>query len=547
MRLHQAVAWAVLAVVLTAGAARAEHVVGWRGDRTGAFADAAPVTDWSETEHVLWKTPLPSWSNASPAVVKGRVFVLSEPNHLLCLDEKTGKLLWQRENDHLDLILPRDEAARVRRLWEEEWEFERARNVFLWEEQTLLEKLRAAPGDPNLLARQADLRRRMHAAGLDFSRKGEGVSDEEARVRGHRREMLRQKYGLYFTTWEHWDMWIGYTMATPVSDGECVYVSLGQNVVACYDLDGHRRWMKWFKEVPRPRKWKGIDGDLYWNGYPRALFVASPLLVGDTLVVQGGREIRGMDRHTGAVRWSRLILGYIEYAVGSPVHVTLPDRDVVVTAWGDALRLGDGTLLATGVGYAPNGASPVAVGDTVYFINGANPGGRVPGVRNTIEAVRLKPAGHDRVTLEAVWKKPFANKTSVSPVVHDGLLYHIRGNALVVRDARTGELLGPGVRVEHDYPSPCLAGRYVVVSDSAGHFTVVRAGRNLEMVARNVLETDPLRGAKLEQRRQLSGKLAWRFMLATPFFDGGRMFVRSYDNLYCIGAPGAAGRQGGDE
>jgi outer membrane protein assembly factor BamB len=33
---------------------------------------------------------------------------------------------------------------------------------------------------------------------------------------------------------------------TPVSDGKSVWVFLGTGVVACYDLEGKRRWIDWF-------------------------------------------------------------------------------------------------------------------------------------------------------------------------------------------------------------------------------------------------------------------------------------------------------------
>ena len=79
--------------------------VGWRMDGSGVFATAKPQTHWGTTDHVVWATPLPQWSNASPVLVSDRIFVCAEPSTLLCLD-LTGKILWQHSLDYSDLPAP---------------------------------------------------------------------------------------------------------------------------------------------------------------------------------------------------------------------------------------------------------------------------------------------------------------------------------------------------------------------------------------------------------------------------------------------------------
>jgi len=90
-----------LSSVLGLGVAGAEPV-GWRSNGESAFPEAAPPLHWSATSNVVWKTKLPKWSNASPILVGQRVFVCAEPDTLLCLDKKTGAILWQKENPHPD-------------------------------------------------------------------------------------------------------------------------------------------------------------------------------------------------------------------------------------------------------------------------------------------------------------------------------------------------------------------------------------------------------------------------------------------------------------
>ena len=56
----------------------------------------------------------------------------------------------------------------------------------------------------------------------------------------------------------------GNAAATPASDGQCVYACFGYGIVACYDLQGQRKWITCLKGTP--------------PGYGRS---ASPVLVGD--------------------------------------------------------------------------------------------------------------------------------------------------------------------------------------------------------------------------------------------------------------------------
>jgi len=54
-------------------------IVGWRTDGTGTYPKANPLTKWSTTQNVIWKTPLAKWSNATPIIVGDRLFVCGEP------------------------------------------------------------------------------------------------------------------------------------------------------------------------------------------------------------------------------------------------------------------------------------------------------------------------------------------------------------------------------------------------------------------------------------------------------------------------------------
>lgn len=76
----------------------------WRGPtRDGLAAPGqSPLIQWSETENVLWKAPLPGRGHSSPTVVGERIYLatadpVTKSQSVLCLDRKSGRLLWQSE------------------------------------------------------------------------------------------------------------------------------------------------------------------------------------------------------------------------------------------------------------------------------------------------------------------------------------------------------------------------------------------------------------------------------------------------------------------
>lgn len=76
----------------------------WRGpQRNGiAAADQTPPLKWSESENILWKSPVPGRGHGSPTVVGDQVFLATaehdrEVQSVLCFDRITGKRKWQTE------------------------------------------------------------------------------------------------------------------------------------------------------------------------------------------------------------------------------------------------------------------------------------------------------------------------------------------------------------------------------------------------------------------------------------------------------------------
>src|SRR5688572_22665052 len=85
----------VLSALALLGAS-ADAPVGWRTDGTGSYRAADAPREWSTEKNVRWKTPLPGRSQGSPIVVGDRVFVVSDPAELLCINAADGSIVWRR-------------------------------------------------------------------------------------------------------------------------------------------------------------------------------------------------------------------------------------------------------------------------------------------------------------------------------------------------------------------------------------------------------------------------------------------------------------------
>jgi hypothetical protein len=80
----------------------AENWPCWRGPHhDGTSLEQGVPVYWSATSNVLWKVELPGSGHASPIVWGDRIFTVSalpdtQARLLLCLDRRTGKMLWQQ-------------------------------------------------------------------------------------------------------------------------------------------------------------------------------------------------------------------------------------------------------------------------------------------------------------------------------------------------------------------------------------------------------------------------------------------------------------------
>jgi outer membrane protein assembly factor BamB len=92
-----------LFVAVTPPAAFSENWPGFRGPtRQGISQEKDVPVEWSATSSIAWKAPVPGLGWSSPIVFGDRVFVTTATEkgvsyRLLCLDRKTGDVLWNKQ------------------------------------------------------------------------------------------------------------------------------------------------------------------------------------------------------------------------------------------------------------------------------------------------------------------------------------------------------------------------------------------------------------------------------------------------------------------
>lgn len=264
----------------------------------------------------------------------------------------------------------------------------------------------------------------------------------------------------------------GYAAPTPVCDGHDAFFLFGSGLVACFSIDGHRKWEQYIEPI----------GQTYGHS-------SSPLLIGRTLVVNVS-HLTALDADTGHVLWE---CAEAEHTYGTPVIMNLGGTAVVVTPVGKIVRVSDGRVLARDVapdlGGSEFGISPVASGDTVYL------GDR------TITALKLSLDG-EAVRAQTVWTAHPDASGFASPVVWDGMFFFVgKAAECLVLDAKTGTKLleqelkiGPAGVEDSDlnsanlYPSLVIAGGKLLVTNDKGQSFIYEASKELKEIARNRLK-----------------------------------------------------------
>jgi len=438
-------------VLSVAGIAAAPPgTVGWRTDGTGAYPQAKPPRTWAADQHIVWKTRMPGWSNATPVIIGDKLLVCSEPATLMCVNLADGKILWQKDNAYQDVVLPA--ALQQRREAEEKQADVLLGQIRLadMEAAALRKKLQANQDDKEVLQKKlADLK--TQTAGWKLALK-------DFPLAGKFRQPPKDGTG-------------GFSSPTPTTDGRNVYVIFGNGLAACFDLEGNRKWLQNVEHSTAP----------YGHG-------SSPLLVGNKLLVHFA-DLVALDVKDGAELWrAKLPPNH-----GTAIPTRIGDVDVAIHPNGALVRVADGVVLADKLGSSgPN--SPLLHEGVVYFI------------RNDARAVKL-PTDPAAVKAEPLWKARLTGGGYwfASPVIHEGLIYGLNAMGILsVVEAGTGNLVYekrlPFGRAQV-YPSVALAGGLVFISSDEGITLVLEPGREYKEIAKNTLE--PFRSTPVFQGKRM--------------------------------------------
>lgn len=437
-----------------------------------------------ESKNIRWMTRLPARSTSTPILVGERLFVMAEPDELLCLDTNSGKILWTRTINSYDTVTADEREKQPK---------------FAATIDPLVTKLRQETNELQRVRLRAEIQKELVA--IDVKR-------FEIDANGH----FESHFGI-----------VGFTMPTPVSNGQHIYVWSGMGIATCFDLQGNRLWITRVKT-------------------DHLSYGSTPALVDGVLVVFLNK-LYGIDAATGKLLWEQ---PKIRNNVASVLGATFAGQPVVVTQRGDVVRPKDGELLlrqrgsdvSSDVGWAP----PVILGNQLYLLKYGVAWMHIRDFTN-VSGTRWEPKVVADYELPAgINLKPDGNAadrwTAGSPLVWQDILYTVDiYQTLYATDLKTGKMLYrqlldlDGLMHYNAVPvaaSPTLIGGNVVVLDNQGTALVIKAGPKFEQVSRNRIAT------QLARRWAIPAQETACY--APPIVDGDRFFLRGEAYLYCIGA-----------
>jgi outer membrane protein assembly factor BamB len=287
----------------------------------------------------------------------------------------------------------------------------------------------------------------------------------------------------------------GYTVPTPASDGERVFVVFGSSVVAALDRAGKELWRK--ELVP-------FDFDV--------ALASGPVVYRDRVILQldGMKRSRlvAYDAKSGDVKWTQ-DRPKASFCHSTPILAKVEGRFQLLVAATSAVQgidPEDGKLIWwCQAGGAT--ASPVMAKGLVYCDGGRGGMG-----------VCVDPTGKGDVTkTHRRWKLDRISQGFSSPVVVGDRLYRLTDPGVLRSWSLAKGEVGPTIRVPgaSTAASPFTTPEGRIYVASAGKSHVVQTGDKLELLASNDLG-DP--------------------SPASPAVADGRIYLKGQRYLWCIGA-----------
>jgi outer membrane protein assembly factor BamB len=292
-----------------------------------------------------------------------------------------------------------------------------------------------------------------------------------------------------------------YSSASPVTDGERLYVSFNSHGLYCYDMAGELLW----------EKDTGKVNVTFGEG-------SSPVLAGDKLIFlqdnNADSHVYALDKRTGAEIWKTPRdegSGWTTptlMEIGGKTQVLITGSNAVR---GYDLETGEELWKCSGLGSNP---VPMIVGtDNVIY---AMSGHRHPAAL----AIRLGGSGDLTGTDAVLWKKDRDTPYVPSPLLYDDILFFCQRTSPIVTcvDPATGNAHYEQERLEGVtgvYASPIGVNDRIYLPGQNGTTLVLEKSSELTVLASNSLDDG---------------------FDASPAVVGDELFLRGRENLYCIAA-----------
>jgi outer membrane protein assembly factor BamB len=299
-----------------------------------------------------------------------------------------------------------------------------------------------------------------------------------------------------------------YCSSTPATDGQVVIVWQGSAGLFAYDLEGNERW----------KRDLGKFTHIWGNA-------SSPVIDGDEVLLSAGPGLRHvlycLSKADGKTVWEHeqpaaqiKEPGQFKGSWSTPVIHTIGGKKQIILSLPQEIigfdrRTGERIWWCKGLGDLVY-TSPL-IGDG-FIVGMSGYGGPAIGMR--------EPGGEDTGDLTAthrLWRHEKAPQRIGSGVIAGGHVYIMNDpGTIFCINAKTGEQVWargekPGAGT---WSSMLLADGKLWITTNAGEMVILKPDPEYEVIAIN----------KLREKT-----------LATPAFSDGQIFVRGYQNLYCIG------------
>jgi outer membrane protein assembly factor BamB len=298
-----------------------------------------------------------------------------------------------------------------------------------------------------------------------------------------------------------------YCASTPAADGQCVIVWHGSAGVHCYDYDGNELWscdLGTFRHI--------------WG------YASSPISYGDSIILNCGPGARSfviaLDRKTGRTLWQtderggaedRTPSGAWVGAWDTPVIASVGGKDQILVAQPHHVNAYDpttGKILWTCGGTGDLAYCDVMVGDGVGFAASGYGG----------PAIGFKLGGSGDVTdSNRLWRVERNPQRIGTGVVRGPNVFMVSEPALSCIEMATGRELWKHREAGQTFWGSivCAGDRLYVTSQRGTTYVYAADPEAFRLIASNALEEDSN---------------------STPALSDGRIYLRTFKHLYCVGA-----------